>query len=100
MEDYHTYGSSPGETIAFLLLIIYSVVLILQIGKWSGSNLKKIIYLIAVPTISIIIFLILAESSVMIVIHCSPQFILLFSILIHFLLRSKAKNWIEQKVKN
>ena len=94
MGNYANSNSSPGETLAFLIFIIYSIVLIIQVGKWSGSNIKKILYLIVVPTISIIIFLILAESSVMIVIHYSPQFILLTSILIHLLLRNKAKNWI------
>ena len=94
MEDYSNYSSSPSETIAFVIFIIYSIVLILQIVKWFGSKIRKFLYLIAVPAISIIIFLILAESSVMIVIHYSPQAILLFSILIHLLLRSKVKNWI------
>ena len=100
MEDYPNYSTSHSELISFIIFIIYSIVLILQVVKWSGSNIKKFIYIITVPTISIIIFLVLAESSVMIVIHYSPQFILLASILIHLLLRNKAKNCIEEKLKS
>lgn len=95
MEDPPAYNPTLSETIVFGILIINSIVVILQIVKWSGSNIKKFIYLIAVPTTSIMIYFILEESSVMIVIHYSPHFILLVSILIHLLLRNRVQNWIE-----
>lgn len=96
MEDSLTYNPTTSETIVFGILLINCIVVILQIVKWSGSNIKKFIYLIAVPTTSIMIYIILEELSVMIVIHYSPHFILLVSIFIHLLLRNKVQNWIEK----
>lgn len=96
MEDSLTYNPTHSETIVFGILLINCIVVILQIVNWSGSNIKKFIYLVAVPTTSIMIYLILEESSVMIVIYYSPHFILLVSILIHLLLRNRAQNWIEK----
>lgn len=97
MEDSLAYNPIHSETIVFGILVINSIVVILQIIIWSGSNIRKFIYLIVVPTISIMIYFILEESSVMIVIQYSPHFIFLVSILIHLLLRNRAQNWIEKK---
>ena len=96
MEDSLTYNPTTSETIVFGILLINCIVVILQIVSWSGSNIKKFIYLTAVPTTSIMIYIILEELSVMIVINYSPHFLLLVSIFIHLILRNKVQNWIEK----
>ena len=97
MEDSLTYNPTHSETIVFGILLINCIVVILQIVNWSGSNIKKLIYLIVVPTTSIMIYFILEELSVMVIIHYSPHFIFIVSILFHLLLQNRAQNWIEKQ---
>ncbi len=101
MQDIYT---TPFGSVLGTILIGISIYYIWNIGKWPGSPLKKIIYLISVPifglflyTIIITIFISFIPATSQLINLFSAYIRIGFSISFHLIVESKAKKWIAFK---